>query len=527
LSQALRTQVIIQSTKQSQHQEPASSAERELLRQQSSEPTQLPLPVPQEEVVKIAADLNKLDSSVNTLYRRCHTLQEEFIQHQESIQNSLQEQRSVPSLPPQPSASASAITLTVAPTDVDEWRGESGSARGLVVGSHQLPPEIKESIQRFQDSKLAEIEQISVEIKQLQEDINAVKVTSSEILERYRLDISTLTENQERHRYQRQPTSPGPTDRPRDSISRLEEYARDDYRFNAMQADIVELQERVDQIHYLSLSAISIAQVRQQLLMPHSEEKKPTQQLSVHQLNFPEEKTVKQEGRSALPPRPSVSASSTRRKPSSATGSGGQQRPNSSIGLSRAQNSVDDLLTPPTVSFVDMVEPPLRPPPRHYVASHPLTNRSPSQPKAKPNQQRQGPSPLQQHLLLLAAATVAGDTELPFDDLRIGESNSSVWERDESVNTLSSEVQHLPNALLYGSLTVRDAVKYDQDHQQQTQQDDTWYRSYQTKQSEAAGAVGSVKQPQSQQGEGGAGGYVSGLTEYTGNWKRPPSAVDL
>jgi hypothetical protein len=563
--------VIIQSTKQPPppHREESSSPfERTELHHQTSLPTPLPPVVPHEEVIKIAADLNKLDNSVHTLYRRCHTLQEEFLQHQESIQSTLQEQqqlqqglqqRSVSSLPPQsfpvPVTAPMMFNIGTAVPTGSEWSGGSDVGGRDAVEGRALPPDLKGSIQRFQESKMQEIELIALDIKQLQDDINSVKTTSAEILERYHVDLRAALSHAEREeRQERETITATVTDRLLNPIPRLEQYAMNDYRFSTLQTEVSELQEKVEQIHYLSLSAISIAQGKQEhLLLSHSsaEERKPSQ-LSVHQLAFPGEgEKIKREGgrSTAFPPsRPSVSASSMRKKPSSAAtgGAGGGQRPNSSIGLSRIQNSADDLMTPPTVSFVDMIEPPLRPPPRHYVTtSHPLTNRSPAQPKTKPqlHQPRQPmPSPLQQHLLLLATggATGGGDRgELLFDELRIGESHSSVWERDESVNTLSSEVHHLPNALLYGSLTVRDAVKYDQDHHQLQHQDETWYRAFHpsTRHSEGptVGAEGgsnkqpllSPQLPLQTHGGGGGGGYVSGLTEYTGNWKRPPpSAID-
>lgn len=102
---------------------------------------------------------------------------------------------------------------------------------------------------------------------------------------------------------------------------------------------------------------------------------------------------------------------------------------------------------------------------------------------------------------------------LPMDGLRIGESNSSVWERDESLESSDDVMNRLPNALLYGSITVRDTVKYDKERQQ----DDAWYRTFQTPpHNTAEAAVNSSKQKQQQ-----SGGYAGSLTEYTGDWKMP------
>jgi hypothetical protein len=499
--------------------------------------------VPQEEVVKIATDISKLDTSVGVLSQRCNSLQEEFLLHQEAIRSGVLQQQSHQS--PlgddlEHSMRSSTLhdpTLLNHPAPVSSLSAPSqhpsSSLTSAPVGERTL--QTSGLLQGFHESKLQELQSISMEIKQLQEEINSVKSASSEIFERYHIHLpQAMTErNSTRPPHHRHPLieSLDLTDSPFPRGRGLEQYALNDHRFESMQTDLTELREKVEQIYYLSLSAVSMAQQSQQQQQQQgtdrqTEERKPSPGLSLQHLNFPK-KTAKQESNSVLHPRPSVSASSSRKKPSSAVA--GQQRPNSSIGVSRAINSSDDLLTPPTISFVDTIEPPLRPPPRQSN-----TNTAPVvrnlRPKGKPpvSSAPRHTSPLQQQLLLLAGGERgmeenSGVMVLPMDGLRIGESNSSVWERDESlesVNASDDVMNHLPTALLYGSITVRDTVKYDKENQR----DDTWYRTFQTPgNSNSAQAAGRNKQ---QQQGGGDGGYVGSLTEYTGDWKMPPPIVN-
>lgn len=375
-----------------------------------------------------------------------------------------------------------------------------------------IPPEIR-SIHEFHESKMQELQSISEEIKLLQEGISTVKAASSELFEKYQILPSGFPTLE-------QTTIVAPmTDSFPDSIPRFEQFPHHGHHNKTIQSEITELREKVEQVYYLALSAVSMAQGKQEFpQMRQEEEKKP--QLSFHQINFPAEKGIKKEGKSVLPPRPSVSASSTRKKPISSSG----QRPSSSIGITRIPNPSDDLLTPPTVSFVDTIEPPVRPPPRSVsvpISRVAITPR----PKSQPPQ-----SSLQQQLLQLAGGSLtensmnSGVLIPPYDDLRIGESNSSVWERDLSLEQLSannqSEINNLPNALLYGSITVRDAIKYDKENDH----DDAWYRSYQMSNLPFRGGGGNAD-ALNLQGAGPHGEYVSSLTEYTGNWKVPSAGL--
>jgi hypothetical protein len=535
--------MVIQATKQPQ---PPSSTTALVQSDPSASPLLPPPPaIPQAEVVKIATEISKLDTSVGVLYQRCSSLQEEFLLHQETLQRSSHpgerlnlEQLEIDHSMRSSTLPSSSLASASAPTG---GPGERTNQRSV--------------LQEFHESKLQELQSISIEIKQLQEEIESVKTASSEIFERYHVHLPQAMADGVSLRAappQRQPLSDSLSDFPQ-SQGRglgLEQYAMHDHRFQSLQREMTELREKVEQIYYLSLSAVSMAQQHQQQQHQQqadgsnrqTQERKPSPGLSFQQLHF-SEKSAKKESISALPPRPSVSASSSRRKPGSAAAAvAGQQRPNSSIGISRGDrhSSSDDLLTPPTVSFVDTIEPPLRPPPRHSLGTGPVT-RSPSRPKAKTqpvSSKTLERSPLHQQLLLLAGggslsfdenSMNSGVVVPPFDDLRIGESNSSVWERDESLDPPgrghgqgggnSSEAEdmlnRLPTALLYGSITVRDAAKYDKEHQQ----DETWYRTFQLPGKGNSGAV-NVKTQAATAGVGG-GGYVGSLTEYTGDWKMP------
>lgn len=440
-------------------------------------PAIVPAGVAEEEVMKIASNINKLDNSVNQLNKRCNTLHEEFLTQRDALQEQLQ------TLP------AAAVPNT-----------------GINPLERNLPQEIR-NLHEFHESKMQELQSISEEIKHLQEGLSTVKAASSELFDKYHIRPTVFLDQQESS------TTKTPlTDSFPDSIPRLEQYAFNDHRIKLIQSDIMELREKIEQIYYLSLSAVSVAQGRHEAPPRIKQDEEKKLQVSFHHLSFPEN-NPKKETKSSLPPRPSVSASSTRKKPNLHHGN---QRPNSSTGISRALTSSENLLTPPSVSFVDTIEPPIRPPRNPVAPVHRIAVNS--RPKSQPQQS----TPLQQQLLLLAGGSLTENSVTsgvlipPFDDLRIGESNSSVWERDLSLSPNNqSEINNLPHALLYGSLTVRDAVKYDKENDH----DETWYRSYQLPSGNALRVSGISDSSRPQGTE--QGGYVSSLAEYTGNWKVP------